>query len=455
MPVNILIVEDESIVAQDLQMTLEELGYEVCAIADSGELAIEKVTIFKPDLILMDIRLIGEMDGIEAAGIIVKNWNIPIVYLTAHGDEETVARAKLTNPYGYLIKPFVEQDLRITLEIALYKHQIQQTLIEYKQWLLTILQSVGDGVLTTDINGQITYLNPMAEHLTGWSLAEAKGKPVTEVFKLIDEVTRQPIESPITKALEIRQIKNLPDNTLLITKDQQEIPIGDSIALIYEDKDIISLKKRKSQCMGVVVIFRDITEQKLMNQKLHRQAFYDPLTNLPNRRWFYERLIDAIERVKRNPTYLFAVLFLDLDRFKVINDSLGHPIGDRLLTSVASRLRNVLRSIDTISRFGGDEFAILLENIHSSEEAIQIAQRIHKILQVPFLIDGKEVLTNTSIGIVLSSTDYSLPDDLIRDADIAMYRAKAKGKGCYEIFDKVVSNQSYQDVNPSPVVEDT
>ncbi|ACB51227.1 hypothetical protein cce_1877 [Crocosphaera subtropica ATCC 51142] len=441
MTVNILVVEDESIVAQDIKMTLEELGYIVPVIADSGELAIKNAAKFRPDLILMDIRLIGKMDGIEAAEIINQEFNIPIIYLTAHGDDETLARAKLTDPYGYLIKPFVEQDLRITLEIALYKHEIKQQLIEQKQWLSTILNSVGDGVLTTDINHQITYLNPMAEQLTGWTLSEAIGKPVTEVFKLINETTHQSLPSPIEQVLENGQMLTLPSHTLLVKKDGQAIAIGDNAAPIYEYKQTTSLSHNGDQCTGVVLVFRDITEYKLTTQKLHRQAFYDSLTNLPNRRWFQERLIDAIERVKRNSNYLFAVLFLDLDRFKVINDSLGHQMGDRLLNEVSRRLTHLLRSIDTVARFGGDEFAILLEDIHSRDDAIHVAQRINDSLNSPFIIDGKEVFTNSSIGIVLSSNGYLSMDNLIRDADIAMYRAKAKGRACYAIFDPVVAQE--------------
>lgn len=441
MTANILIVEDESIVAQDIKMTLEELGYKVCEIVDSGELAIENAMKFKPNLILMDIRLIGEMDGIEASTIINQSLNIPIVYLTAHGDEQTLEKAKLTSPFGYLIKPFVEQDLRIILEIALYKHEIQKELIEQKQWLSTILASIGDGVLTTDTNQNITYLNPTAEKLTGWTLSEAKGKPVTEVLKLIHETTRQPLSCPIKQVLEDHQLINLPSHTLLIKKDGQEIAIGDNAAPIYEYPQTPSPSQNGDQCTGVVLVFRDITDYKIVTQKLHRQAFYDSLTNLPNRRWFQERLIDAIERVKRNSDYLFAVLFLDLDRFKAINDSLGHLMGDRLLQEVSRCLIRLVRSFDTVARFGGDEFAILLENIHSREDAINVAERINDNLNAPFIIDGKEIFTNSSIGIVLSSNGYFSIDNLIRDADIAMYRAKAKGRGCYAIFDPIVAQE--------------
>ncbi len=441
MTATILIVEDESIVAQDIQMTLEELGYQVVAIADSGELAIQVAINLQPNLILMDIRLLGEMDGIEAAFFITEQVNIPIVYLTAHGDEETLARAKLTTPFGYLIKPFSERELRITIEIALYKYEIQQKLVNNEQWLTTILHSVGDGVITTDINQQITYLNPVAEQLTGWTFVEAIGQPIADVLKIVNETTRQSVANPVAKAIKTGEITSLDPNTLLIRQDGQEIPIGDSAAPINNHKGTIPLKDTRNNCIGAVLIFRDITEHKIVTQRLHRQAFYDSLTNLPNRVWFMERLIDALERVKRNPNYLFAVFFLDLDRFKVINESLGHQVGDYLLTAVAERFKQVVRTLDTVARFGGDEFAIILEHLQSPEEAIQVAQRLSQSIRVPFYIAGQEIFTNTSIGVVLSSLSYESVEDVVRDADIAMYRAKAKGRGCYEVFDPAIGEQ--------------
>jgi diguanylate cyclase (GGDEF)-like protein len=151
--------------------------------------------------------------------------------------------------------------------------------------------------------------------------------------------------------------------------------------------------------------------------------------------------MDAIQRVQRQPEYLFALLLLDLDRFKVVNDSLGHLTGDQLLSAVATRLIKTSRSVDTVARLGGDEFAILLENLHSEEEAFKIAQRIHQDLSVPFNLGGHEVFTNASVGIVLSSIGYEHLEELIRDADIAMYRAKASGRGCYQIFDTTMRDQ--------------
>jgi diguanylate cyclase (GGDEF)-like protein/PAS domain S-box-containing protein len=441
MPTRILIVEDESIVAQDIRLSLEELGYEVAAIADSGELALEQALKLKPNLILMDIRLLGEMDGIATTQQINQRINVPIVYLTALGDEETLSRVKATNPFGYVIKPFVERDLRIIIEISLNKFRIEQNLLENHEWLGMILHSVGDGVIATDTNLNITYLNPMAEQLTGWSFAEAVGKNITEILRIINEITRQNVTNPIVTALETREIVSLPEQTLLITKTGQAIPIGDSAASINDHRGTIPLKNSLDQCIGAVMIFRDITENKLFAERLQRQTLYDTLTQLPNRLWFIERLLDALTRIERYPNYLFAVIFLDLDRFKVTNDSLGHHIGDRLLVEVSNRLKELVSTLDTVARFSGDEFAILLENLDFPDIARMIAERINQNLLLPFYINGQEIYTSGSIGIAFSSINYKTPQELIRDAEIAMYRAKRKGRGYYEIFDPIMGEQ--------------
>lgn len=181
---------------------------------------------------------------------------------------------------------------------------------------------------------------------------------------------------------------------------------------------------------------KELIERKRTAEELWQHAFHDPLTGLPNRALFMDRLRHGIEYAKRHEDYLFAVLFLDLDRFKVINDSLGHALGDQLLITVASKLQTCLRPTDTVARLGGDEFTILLEGIKDISDVIRVAERIQAELTLPLNLGGKEMLTTTSIGITLSVTGYDRPEDLLRDADIAMYQAKAQGPGRYEIFNK-------------------
>jgi diguanylate cyclase (GGDEF)-like protein/PAS domain S-box-containing protein len=190
--------------------------------------------------------------------------------------------------------------------------------------------------------------------------------------------------------------------------------------------------------LHLIVQVQDITERKRAEAQLHRAAFYDARTGLPNRTLFTERLQLAIERVAQHPEHMIAVLFLDVDRFKNVNDSLGHTIGDQLLTLIARRLENCVRAEDTVARFGGDEFAILLNGINNSIDAVHVAKHVQQKLMQPFNLGGHEVFATASIGIALSSTGYSGPEDLLRDADIAMYRAKAQGNGHHEVFDKIM-----------------
>lgn len=247
----ILVVEDETIVAKDIQSRLKKFGYTVPTVAASGEEAINKAAETSPDLILMDIRLKGEIDGVEAARQIHDRFDVPVIYLTAYADDRTLARAKETEPSGYLIKPFKERELYTTIEIALARHKRERQLKEHEQWLATVLKSIGDAVIASDEQEFVTFMNPVAENLTGWKQEEAFGKKSTEVFNIANAETRNKIESPIIKALREGNVVSLPEQAILITKNGGEIPIDDSAAPIKDDKDKI---------MGVVLVFRDITE---------------------------------------------------------------------------------------------------------------------------------------------------------------------------------------------------
>ncbi len=258
---NILVVEDERIVAEDIIRSLQSLGYGISAVVSSGEKAFQKIAETNPDLVLMDIVLKGDMDGIEAAELIRTQFSIPVVYLTAYADERLLQRAKATEPYGYILKPFEDRELHTTIEMALYKHEMEKKLRASEQWLATTLRSIGDGIIATDTNGRITFMNPVAETLTGWHKEETLGKPLEEVFHIVNEETRKRCENPFKKILETGGVVGLANNTVLIARDGTERLLADSGAPICDDNNNI---------LGTVLIFSDVTEKRKMEENLLR-----------------------------------------------------------------------------------------------------------------------------------------------------------------------------------------
>jgi diguanylate cyclase (GGDEF)-like protein/PAS domain S-box-containing protein len=286
------------------------------------------------------------------------------------------------------------------------------------------LDSIGDAVITTDINGDVEYLNPIAETLTGWANKEATGIPLKQVFHIVNEDTGEPVESPIVRCLREGRIVGLANHTVLIHKEGQKIAIEDSAAPIRD---------RNGSVIGGVLVFHDVSDKRNLMRELAHQAQHDALTGLPNRLLFNELLNQALAQAKRKKSML-AVLFLDLDHFKLINDTMGHNMGDLLLKLCSKRLQKTLREGDTIARQGGDEFLILLPDIKQEEEAASITARILAIFHKPFVLDGSEVFMTTSVGISLYPNDGRDLETLVKQADSAMYYAKEQGRKNYQFF---------------------
>jgi PAS domain S-box-containing protein/putative nucleotidyltransferase with HDIG domain len=249
---NILVVEDERIVALDIKSRLEVLGYSVCGIVETGEKSISAAEEKKPDLVLMDIMLEGEMDGIEAAAKIQSMFDIPVIFLSAYSDDFTIQRAKISEPYGYILKPFDGKDLHTHIEMAIYKHGKEKKLKEMESRLAITLRSIGEAVITTDSKRCVTFINPVAEALTGWAYADAVGKDMASLFTIVGEDRRTVIEDPIRKVMKHGEIVQV-DSAILMSLSGFDIPINFSAAPIMNENSAPS---------GVVLIFRDITEQK-------------------------------------------------------------------------------------------------------------------------------------------------------------------------------------------------
>jgi diguanylate cyclase (GGDEF)-like protein/PAS domain S-box-containing protein len=292
-----------------------------------------------------------------------------------------------------------------------------------------VLKSAGEGIFGLDLEGNATFVNPAAARMTGWEAEELVGRPQHEVLHHTkrDGSPYPRDECPIQAALEDGTTHSRNDEVFW-RKDGTNFPVEYMSSPILQDGEVV----------GAVVTFKDITERKALEAQLHHQAFYDPLTGLPNRALFMDRLEHASIRANRRESSV-AVLFADLDNFKVTNDSLGHKIGDELLKAVAERLKTCLRPEDTAARLGGDEFTILVEDVASVDEGVQIAERIADVLQPPFTLEGQEVFITTSIGIALNISTQERAEDLLRHADLAMYRAKHRGKARYEVFEPNMS----------------
>jgi PAS domain S-box-containing protein len=254
----VLVVEDESIVALEIQERLMGFGY-IAIIASSGEEAIKTAGKFHPDIVLMDIMLKGGMDGIEAAGHIRKLMDIPIIYLSAYSDENTLNRAKNTRPYGYLIKPFQARELNVSLDIALYKHDMERKLKESERWLNATLNSIGDAVITTDGKGIIKLINPYAEALTGWRHEYTVGRPLQEIFNVICAKTGEKADDPMNKLVREGTFFGLAEDTLLVSKNGNRMPVEVIGYPILGDQNKLA---------GSVIVFYDISERKKVEEKM-------------------------------------------------------------------------------------------------------------------------------------------------------------------------------------------
>ena len=257
----ILIVEDEAIVAADLAAKLDQLGYRLAGIARHGRAAISLALRLRPHLVLMDIQLSGPTDGIQAAEAIREQYDVPVIYLTAHSDPATLARAKITGPSGYILKPYDERELATQIELVLYKHAAERKVREQREWLQGTLASIGDAVIATDAEGRITFLNPVAEALTGWPAEEAVGRLLGQVLNVVNEFTKAPVDDPVANVLQHGHVVGMADHSLLIGRNGRSVPIDDSCAPI---------RSREGEILGVVLVFRDIRERREAEAAMRR-----------------------------------------------------------------------------------------------------------------------------------------------------------------------------------------
>jgi diguanylate cyclase (GGDEF)-like protein len=383
------------------------------------------------DLPLPDFTGLAIVDRLYAAAP-----RIPMIVLCSLADEVLAAAAIPRGAQDFLLKEHLDSYvLPKTVAAAIERAAITEALFAEKERAEVTLNSIGDAVISTDVEGgdavistdvegRVTYLNLVAERLTGWPLEDAMGLPLEEVFRIIDADTRMTIPNPMTLAAEGNFTVGLPPACILIGRDAVETAIEDSSAPIHD---------RRGQVTGAVMVFHDVSTARAMTLKLAHIAQHDPLTGLPNRALLNDRLDQSISQARRHHAAL-ALLYLDLDRFKHINDSLGHLVGDQLLQTVALRLTECVRATDTVCRLGGDEFVILLSEVAHTQDAAVIADKILQSIRMPQLLGDRELQVTASIGIVVHPGDGTAAAALLQNADSAMYEAKNRGRNNYQFY---------------------
>jgi diguanylate cyclase (GGDEF)-like protein/PAS domain S-box-containing protein len=385
------------------------------------------------DAVLADLSL-PDSQGIETLDrILMAAPRIPILVLSGLDDEDIASQTVKHGAQDYLPKNHLDTyTLSRAVRNMIDRKIAEDALFTEKERAQVTLNSIGDAVLCTDSSGKITYLNTVAEKMTGWSRQEASGRPLADVFQIIDGVTRQPAENPMDTAVAQNKTVSLTANCILIRRDGHESAIEDSAAPIHD---------RDGNGTGAVIVFHDVSAARSMSLQLTHSAHHDFLTDLPNRILLNDRLTHAIAAARRDRRKL-AVLFLDLDGFKHINDSLGHAIGDKLLKAIGERLLAAVRKSDTVSRQGGDEFVVVLSSIAQSEDAALSVTKIIASIIAPYSIDLHDLHVNVSVGISIYPDDGADAEALIQNADNAMYHAKEHGSNNCHFFNEEMNVQA-------------
>jgi diguanylate cyclase (GGDEF)-like protein/PAS domain S-box-containing protein len=382
------------------------------------------------DLTLTDSRGLDTFDSLFAA-----HAQTPIMTLASLEEEEEAVDAVTRGAQGYLLKGYFERNLvPQALRSVIIRKEVEEALYREKTRAEIALNSISDAVICTDTAGRVDYLNVAAEKMTGWPREDAMGRSIGEVFRIINSLTREADLNPIELVLQLDEPMGLAANTVLIRRDGAEVPIEDSTSPIHDTNGKLT---------GAVVVFHDVGEAKAMVEKMAHLAHHDFLTDLPNRLLLNDRIAQAITAARRRGTRV-AVLFLDLDNFKHINDSLGHATGDLLLRSVTQRLSACVRASDTVSRQGGDEFVILLSDCSDESHIASTAEKIHAALSLPHLIAKRELHVSTSMGISVYPADGADAEALIKSADTAMYYAKAKGRNNHQFFSNDMNTRAVE-----------
>ena len=367
-----------------------------------------------------------DSQGIETLDRLLKAApRVPILVLTGLGSEDIASQTLQHGAQDYIPKHHLDSyTLARAVRNMIDRKIAEDVLFSEKERAQVTLNSIGDAVLCTDNLGNVTYLNIVAEKMTGWMRDQASGRPLVEVFHIVDGLTREPARNPMDMAVAQNKTVGLTPNCILIRRDGHESAIEDSASPSHD---------RDGHGAGAVIVFRDVSAARSMSLQMAHSAEHDFLTGLPNRMLLNDRVNQAIASAARRGKNV-ALLFLDLDGFKHINDSLGHAVGDKLLQSIGKRLVDCVRIADTVSRQGGDEFVVLLSEVDFAEDAAILARRLLRAVAEAHPINNHDLHITTSIGVSVYPHDGLDAETLIKNADTAMYQAKENGRQSYQFF---------------------
>ncbi len=450
---HILIVDDDPVVLKSLKDLLAIRGLDADT-AIGGREAIVCLDQKDYDLVLLDLQMPYVNGHDVMTHIRQQNMDLSVIIVSGETSFDAARDACSQGAYDFLRKPYATDELIITINNALKEKQLakknqlmQDQLRESERLHRYLVNTSPDIIYILDPEGNFTFINERIESLLGYDASELIGKHYTLLVHNDDaEVARyvfneRRVGDRASRNVELR-LKCKDDNTARFF-ETRALPIELSSMGIYKNEE----NPKKRTYLGTYGVARDITERKLAEETINFQAYHDLLTNLPNRALLRDRLSLAITQAKREEEML-AVMFLDLDRFKNINDSLGHVIGDELLQQVSTRLKSCVREGDTLARFGGDEFTLLLPKITKGQEDIRkIAEKINDVLRDPFTIDDNELYVSASIGISIYPRDGTNMDNLIKHADIAMYHVKDKGKNGYQFYSDDMTTPYFQNLS--------
>jgi diguanylate cyclase (GGDEF)-like protein len=422
------VILDALVDTHDTAFPLEQVGLLSEALErldkDSAKQATasDRIAAIIVDLFLPDSRGIGTFYQLLQA-----SPHIPILVIATLQDEHIAKLAVQHGAQDYLLKPRLDgYSLCKALQSMVERAANAEALFAQRELAEITLNSIGDAVLSVNFGGEVTYLNAVAESLTGWRRDEAVARPLEEVLHIVSGPTGIPVPNPLLLAMIENKAIGLTPDCVLIRRDGSEAGVEDSAAPIHD---------RNGQVTGAVMVFHDVTQARALALRTSYLAQHDALSGLANRALLNDRLSHAISAAERHRTKL-AVLFIDVDRFKHVNDSMGHSVGDRLLQAVAQRLLACVRNSDTVGRLGGDEFVVVLSEVSHSEDAAISADKLLATLSRPYNIDAHEVHITASIGIATYPDDAPDADTLLKNADIAMYHAKDSGRNQHHFYER-------------------